>query len=371
MQQARKQQGQARQDKLQQQAIANALAKARLGIDANNSGMVFDPVTGSVKPWTPPANAATPPQGASPGSTPGMTTLPAKPEEGPLPTGTSPGSKPGMTTLPAKPQTGPAKVVNFGQGQVDPDLIQGVNQAKAMAASLTGVYQSEMDQVKTLTAQGAPKVLIEQHRAAAHDALVEAGTWTGKQLEGEKEIYTQQHRNDPAKPTWADTHPTYSQQHPQAPKPTWADIHGTYGERHPRPKEDPNAPTAIENRIYALATAPGLTRQQSLKIIDNPNNGLNYKQRTSLRQAINDQKPDTQKKDTENPDNTTMASHVLSMATVLKLPLADQSDLNTNIRRYGYGTVVGHLKDLANGKASDPSTPPDRAKRILSALGEQ
>jgi hypothetical protein len=91
-------------------------------------------------------------------------------------------------------------------------------------------------------------VLIEQHRKLAQDALTAAGTWSGRQQEAENSIFTQQHKNDPAKPTykdlhpqkpqptWADTHATYSQTHPQAPRPTYHDLHPRPGEGAPRPE---------------------------------------------------------------------------------------------------------------------------------------
>ena len=381
---ARKKAEQDRQDKLKQQGVQNALAMGNLTNNATAQGNV---VTGSgadtkVGPWQPPKPDA--PSG--PTQQPGLAGLlaglaqpPPQANLGPkAPKLGAPVSDAVMGALPAS--------VTGKQPAAPPDPLAGFRQdaalAQSMAQSQMGIYNTETQQVQTLTQQGAPAVLIKRHQDAAHQALIDSGTWAGKQHTAEQSIAAYEEKNAPPKPTYADLHGTYGELHPRPPQPTWADTHPTYSQQHPQaprptwrdlhplPKTDPSAPSSLENTIYDQASKPGLTQQQSLAIIDNPRNGLNFKQRTAMRQAIRDQKPDTVKKTTEDPDNTTMASQIMQSGKVVALPNVDKADLNTNLRRYGYNPVVSHLKDLVSGKATDATTPPDRARRILQALGE-
>lgn len=146
----------------------------------------------------------------------------------------------------------------------------------------------------------------------------------------------------------------------------------SYADLHPRPDrviiDRGNLPqstraSAVENRALEAKDL-----KAALKIVEAA--GLGARDRSQVRQSVMDQfRPD--KPVHEEGDNTTFAAQVMGTTAVNNLPLADKNDLNTNLRKYGYKPVVSHLRDLATGKSTDKDTPPDRARRVLQALGEK
>lgn len=400
-------------EKRKQQAQDAALAyqkwqmqhgKTQDAIQANNAGMVLDQATGEVKPWTPPGDAGAPPQ------PPGLSQL--------LGGATTPAPPSGPATPPAGPQgtvPGPTAPQN-PQATVPPELVQTAALAKAQVGSLMGVYQSESAQVQTLTAQHAPDVLIERHRKNAKDALTEAGTWMGRQQSAEAAITAATETADKKSkqaaidsyeagikypPNWNKFNPdqkiAYLQQRIQSAiqhhdkglqdittkqiERLQADKREGRQERHEtviegqgerrlglegervglerlranRPRgANGNAPSDAANAVYDRASK-AKTPQEALKIIDDPKNGLNYRERTELRTSIRDQKPD---KTANDPEVSGQAGTLRGQFQLWSAsnPNATPTEGREWARKQGYDDAVIN-RVLPGGAKATPKAP--------------
>jgi hypothetical protein len=344
---------QAEADRKQQaEAAAQALAiqKARLGIDANNAGMVIDPQTGQPKPWTPPAASGGDAlagkfpvgiNGPNPANRMGAAQMPAMPQVPPGVQGmlAGLGGAPAAPTAPAQPQV--PKGVN-------PELVHSVAVAQAQVDSLLQVATSERQQAETMQQQGAPRVLVQQHLARAKDATSEAGTWqarlTTAQADVEKATGAAQKTNadkfvrnehplpgDPSarlkvlmkrlqiergipgldtKPTQqmiADTQRELSEsaleRHRSAQEQQAEQRFGLMLDRFARAsnKAPDNGDSPAARTVWANVTK-AKTPQDAARIIGDPSNGLTIRDRSSMLAIVKDMNPGKPPADTSGLD---------------------------------------------------------------------